>query len=253
VSHERWWRRCIPLSLPALALATLAISPVRAGYQATADSNKTAFAPPCVGFTDSYPTKMLQAAQAAYARLGYTVTGYSGAAFTRAHTLSRTVNDWGYYVHSHGDYYWHATDGRRYSGFREDGGDCTQPVIFSKDIAAKRLGRPSNLVVISTCHNAEANTTLPAAFAIEKVKAVGDVYDGPEFYLGYLGSAYDSDEFIFEQRFWDALARGRSVGQAFDVAALGSFNHADFGADWWGTYIWTGHAGPYSPNCPACQ
>ena len=47
--------------------------------------------------------------------------------------------------------------------------------IYSKDIAQKRAGRATNLVVISTCHNAEANTTLPAAFGIAKTKGTFDL------------------------------------------------------------------------------
>ena len=39
---------------------------------------------------------------------------------------------------------------------------------------------------------------------------------GPNFYFGYLGDAWDSDEFAFETRFWSALGPGLGVGQAFD-------------------------------------
>jgi hypothetical protein len=236
-----------------MLLAALAVGPVRAGYQATADSNESAFLPPCVGFSDSLPAKMLKAASAAYGALGYATGTYTTTSFTRSHTLSRTVSDWAYYVHSHGDYYWHPTDQRRYSGFREDSGSCTQSVIYSKDIALKRAGRPTNLIVISTCHNAEANTTLPAAFGIQMTKGSADRWLGPTFYLGYLGSAYDSDEWIFEQRFWDALKTHHSVGEAFDIASLGNFGHSDFAADWWGSYTWYGIAGPYQQACPQCQ
>lgn len=253
MSHGRSWRRPIRSIAPALLLAVLAVGPVRAGYQATADSNTSAFLPPCIGFTDSLPSKMLKAAAAAYGSLGYATGTYTGSSFTRAHTLSRTVSDWAYYVHSHGDYYWHPGDQRRYSGFREDGGTCSQAVVYSKDIALKRAGRATNLVVISTCHNAEPNTTMPAAFGIPKLKGDLDTWLGPTFYLGYLGSAYDSDEWIFEQRFWDALAGSHSVGEAFDIASLGGFGHADFAADWWGSYTYYGLAGPYEPPCPRCQ
>jgi hypothetical protein len=125
-------------------------------------------------------------------------------------------------------------------------------VIFSKDIVAKRLGRQSNLIFVSTCHAADANTTLPSAFAIEKTKSSGGVNQGPEFYVGYIGVQWDSDEWIFEQRFWNALAGGKSVGTAFDVAMLGSFNHPGFDADWWGTYGWSGVAGPWTV-CKTCS
>ena len=189
-------------------------------------------------------------AKSAYARLGYTTGAYTTTSFTRSSVLSRTVNDWGFYVHSHGDYYWHSGDQRRYSGFREDGGDCSQAVVYSKDIAAKRAGRPTNLVVISTCYNGDSYTTLPAAFGIAKTKVA---WNGPIFFLGYLGEAYDNDEWTFEQRFWDALAKGRHAGQAFDIADLGSFTHASFGADWWGSYDSFGLAGPYDQPCTACQ
>lgn len=250
MSLERWWRPCIPLLIACLALSTLAVGPTEAGYQASVYSNESAFRPPCVGFTDSLPAKMLAAAKSAYARLGYTTGAYTTTSFTRSSVLSRTVNDWGFYVHSHGDYYWHSGDQRRYSGFREDGGDCSQAVVYSKDIAAKRAGRPTNLVVISTCYNGDSYTTLPAAFGIAKTKVA---WNGPVFFLGYLGEAYDNDEWTFEQRFWDALAKGRHAGQAFDIAGLGSFTHASFGADWWGSYDSFGLAGPYDPPCTACQ
>ena len=187
---------------------------------------------------------------AAYKGLAYTATGYTKANFTKAHTLSRTVNDWGYYVHSHGDYYLNP-DGRRYTGFRQDGGVCSQPVIFSKDIKAKRVGRESNLIFISTCHAADSNSTMPDAFAIAKTKTVWPNEQGPEFYVGYIGVQWDSDEWIFEQRYWDALANGKGVGAAFDIAAAGSFGHASFDADWWGSYVWSGRAGPWT-TCPNC-
>lgn len=245
------WRRPIRIIAPALLLVLLAAGPTRAGYQATTDSNESAFEPPCVDFTDALPGKMLKAATAAYTRLGYATGTYTTTSFTRAHTLMRTVSDWAYYVHSHGDYYWHSGDQRRYSGFREDAGKCNQAVIYSKDIALKRAGRATNLVVISTCHNAEANTTLPAAFGIAKTKGTFEDL-GPTFYLGYLGTAYDSDEWVFEQRFWDALATLHTVGEAFDIADLGSFGHADFAADWWGNYAWYGIAGPIVFDCPRC-
>jgi hypothetical protein len=46
---------------------------------------------------------MQTAADAAFDRLGHVATAYTGASFTRAGTLSRTVNDWGYYVHCQED------------------------------------------------------------------------------------------------------------------------------------------------------
>ena len=98
---------------------------------------------------------------------------------------------------------------------------------------AKRAGRQSNLVFISTCHSADAVTTLPDAFAIAKTKSIGSANQGPEFYVGYLGLQWDSDEWTFEQRFWNATGGGTAVGAAFDVAMLGAFNNPAFDANWW--------------------
>ena len=251
MSRVRWWRRLVPPLLSAALLMPGLATGVQAAWPASIDVNKSAFNPPCDGDANAIVPKMQQAAVAAYARLGHAATGFTGAAFTRAATLNRTVNDWGYYVHSHGDYYWHGGDARRYTGFREDSGDCSQAVVFSRDIKAKRLGRQSNLVFISTCHAADANTTMPGAFAIEKTKTIGGALQGPEFYVGYLGIQWDTDEWIFEQRFWNALANLKSVGAAFDIAMNGNFNHAAFDADWWGTYHWSGWRGPWAvcANC----
>jgi hypothetical protein len=252
VSRRQWWRQIItPLLAASLLTAGSAIGTRAATYPASIDVNKTAFNPPCDGDWNGIVPKMQTAAVAAYGRLGHIATGFTGAAFTRGATLARTASDWGYYVHSHGDYYWHNLDGRRYTGVREDSGDCSQSVIYSKDIKARRLGRQSNLVFISTCHAADGITTMPDAFAIQKVKNLLSTLQGPEFYVGYIGVQWDSDEWIFEQRFWNALANNRSVGAAFDIAMNGAFNHAVFDADWWGTYVWSGRAGPWTvcSNC----
>jgi hypothetical protein len=251
VSRVRWWRQLVPPVLSA-ALLVSGFSAAQAAYPASIDVNTTAFNPPCDGDANAIVPKMQKAAVAAYARLAHAATGYTGAAFTRAATLNRTVNDWGYYVHSHGDYYWHAADGRRYTGFREDSGDCSQAVIYSKDIKAKRAGRQSNLIFVSTCHAADAITTMPDAFAIAKTKTTGATSQGPEFYVGYIGIQWDTDEWVFEQRYWNALASNKSVGAAFEIAMQGSFAHGGFDADWWGTYYWSGHAGPWT-TCPTCS
>jgi len=250
VARARWWRLAGPPLLSAvMALSGAAVA--SAAYPASIDVNQTGFNPPCDGDANGIIPKMQAAAKAGYARLGHVAEDYTGVQFTRAAMLKQTPLDWGYYVHSHGDYYLNA-DGHRYTGFREDSGDCSQSVIFSKDIVAKRLGRQSNLVFVSTCHAADANTTLPSAFAIAKTKSSGGVNQGPEFYVGYIGVQWDSDEWIFEQRFWNALAGGKSVGTAFDVAMLGSFNDPSFDADWWGTYGWSGVAGPWTV-CKTCS
>lgn len=251
MSRARWWR---PLAPPLLAVAVLmtgTAATTLAAYPASVDVNQTAFNPPCDGDANNIVPKMLTGAKAAFNRLGHVATSFTGAAFTKAATLKRTPADWGYYVHSHGDNYLNP-DGRRYTGFREDSGDCVQAVVFSKDIKAKRLGRQSNLVFISTCHAADAGTTMPDAFAIAKTKSIGGASQGPEFYVGYIGVQWDSDEWTFEQRFWNALASGKSVGAAFDLGMLGAFNDPGFDANWWGTYWWSGAAGPLT-TCPGCS
>ena len=243
------WRRAV--ALPLLAIVVVlgpGASPTRAAYQASADSNVSAFRSPCVGFQDSHPAQMLALAVSGLRSLGYAVAGYSGAAFTRSAVLSRTVSDFGFYVHSHGDNYWYAPDQRRYNGFREDSGDCSQAVIFSPQIAAARAGRFTNLVVVSTCHNADPSTTLPAAFGINRTKVQAGA---SHFFLGYLGIAYDNDEQAFETAFWSALEHGRSVGAAFDLGLLQNFSHS-LDADWWGTYGWSGRAGA-ATFCPRCN
>jgi len=256
-ARRRRWRSWIPPLIGIVGLFAVAGGPavgpsLATTYQATADSNETAFEPPCIGYDDPHPERMLAMATSGLAALGYDVKGYKGALFTRAHVLSRTVGDYSYYVHSHGDYYWHPGDQRRYSGFREDSGDCVQGIVYSKDIKDKRAGRTTNLVIVSTCFNGDPNTTLPAAFGIPKIKAGQLDWNGPRFYLGYLGEAFDNDEEAFEVTFWDALKKGKGVGAAFDLAMLGDFTHASFDADWWGTYIWSGRAGPV-PTCPRCS
>jgi hypothetical protein len=214
--------------------------------QASADSNVSAFRPPCVGFVDSHPAQMLSLATAGLRALGYTVSGYSGTAFSHAAVLARTASDVSFYVHSHGDEYWNSAAQRRYNGFREDSGDCNQAVVFSSEIAAARAGRASNLVVISTCHNADPASTLPGAFGIARTKAQNGA---AHFYLGYVGIAYDNDEQAFEKVFWSAL-KTVSVGEAFDLAADQNFSHP-LEADWWGTYNWSGFPGAVS-GCTRC-
>jgi hypothetical protein len=245
--------RRLTAALLVAALAVSAAGPARASYPGTIASNVSAFAPPCLGFVDPFPGKMQKAAAAAFVALGYETRSYTGAAFTRAAYLARTASDWGTYVHSHGDFYWHAADGRRYAGFREDSGDCSQSVVYSKDIAAKRGSKQANLVVMSMCHVGEDATTMPAAFGIAKKKYPQGDWGGPEFFVGYLGAAWDSDEWTFEVAFWSALGRGDGTGQAYDVAAAQVFAHP-FNANWWGSYSYTGRAGPLpAPGCTRCM
>lgn len=250
MSPGRWTRR-FALLLLAASLAAAMAGPARAANQGTVASNESAFEPPCLSFDDPYPEKMLKAATTAFVALGYETKAITGAAFTRAAYLSRTAADWGTYVHSHGDHYWHAADARRYSGFREDSGDCSQAVVYSKDVAARRDGRQSNLVVMSTCHLGESTSTMPGAFAIAKKKYATGTWGGPEFYVGYLGEAWDNDEWEFEVAFWNAIGPGYGAGEAFDVASAQVFAHV-FEANWWGSYDYTGRAGPLPSGCDRC-
>ena len=245
------WLRSLAALVGAAALVAAAAGPARAAYQASADSNTTAFSFNCIGVNDTYPSKLLASALAGYRNLGYATSGYSGTAFSKTQVLSRTLGDWGFYVHSHGDNYYYSGSTRDF-GFREDAGLCSGArTIFARDISAARRGRLSNLVIMSTCHLGESGTTMPGAFGIAKTKAGWGAWAGPSFYLGYLGSAWDSDEYAFETRFWSAIGPGYGVGQAFDVARLGAFN-AGFAANWYGSYVWTGRAGPLPSGCPSC-
>jgi hypothetical protein len=100
VSRIRWLRQLIPPLLAATLLTAGSAVGIRAAtYQASIDVNTTGFNPPCDGDANFIVPKMQKAATAAYTRLGHVATSRTGTSFTRAGTLSRTVNDWGYYVH----------------------------------------------------------------------------------------------------------------------------------------------------------
>jgi hypothetical protein len=247
-SRHHHWKSTIPMALLAalLAIPTIAGSAL-AAYQGTIDSNTSAFNPPCTA-ANSYPAKLRDAAAAAYAALNYAPAVYSGPAFTRSQVLARTVGDYGYYVHSHGDLYRWGTVAD--SGFRADGGSCSGAIVNAGDIKLRRAGRISNLVVMSTCHLGETAATMSEAFGIPEIK-YRTTWGGNRFYVGYLGVAWDSDEWIFEQAFWSALRSGNSVGVAFDIAKSKGFYHA-FTPNWWGSYTYRGFGGPYT-SCTACS
>ena len=183
--RRRRWRPWIPPLLGVIGVVALVAGPPAARGRSTPPTRRrpTRTRPPSSrrvsAGTTRIPSGCSALATSGLAALGYDVKGYKGAPFTRAHVLVRTVGDWCYYVHSHGDYYWHPADQRRYSGFREDSGDCIQAIVYSKDIKDKRAGRETNLVVISTCFNGDSNTTLPGAFGIAKSKAGELDWNGP--------------------------------------------------------------------------
>lgn len=248
--HEaRWWHRLGPplLSLTLVAAQVAGPSVAQAAYQGSIYSNITGFNE-CLGIVDSFPEKMRKAAVSAFVSLGYATTSFTKAGFTRSTFLTRTPSDWAVYVHSHGDYY----GGK--PGFRVDGGKCTQPTVVSSEIASRRsLNQRTNLVVMSMCHLGEAVAAndMPLAYAIEKVKGGVDAWRGPEFYLGYVGLQWDSDEFEFETLFWDALLGGWTVGAAFDRALAAGTYFAAFEANWWGSYYYNGLPGPWT-FCRSC-
>lgn len=115
------WLRTLAVLLGTAALLVAATGPVRGAYQATADSNTSAFAFNCIKVNDTYPAKMLASALAGYRNLGYTTTGYSGSSFSKTQVLSRTLNNWGYYVHSHGYNYLYSGSTRDYGSRRTPG------------------------------------------------------------------------------------------------------------------------------------
>jgi hypothetical protein len=189
---------------PVLAIAVLlggVPAAALGAYQASIDVNTTAFNPPCDDDPSSIVPKMQTAAKAAYARLNYAATAYTGKAFTRPATLTRTPNDWGYYVHSHGDFT--NADGHRYTGFREDSG--TAHSTSSRRTKAKRW--PGQQPASSRLTPTERD---PARRLGREGKATR--LQGPEFYTGYRGLQWDSDEWIFDRL--GTLAGGRSVGRS---------------------------------------
>jgi hypothetical protein len=216
----------------AVPLATLPSS------TATVLANRTAFNRPCVSFTSTAPDHLAAQASAALRTLGWSVDQTVGPQFNEREALREIAPAGAIYVHSHGDYYWDAATGRRSSGFRVDGGYCTNaPTVIAPEISAARQdAAPLVLAVISTCHNGERASKLPAALGIA-TQRVGPGATGPRsFYLGYSGLAWVRGITRFEQRFWRALRRGLSAGAAFDQALLSGFSPTDLTPEWWGNY-----------------
>jgi hypothetical protein len=194
-----------------LLLPVSAVPAVAGTYQASIDANVTAFNPPCDPDPNPFVPKMKNAAVAAYARLGHVATGFTAEAFTgRPRWPGRRATG--------------ATTStprrllpelRRPAlhGFREDSGDCAQSVVFSKDIKAKRSGRQSNLVFISTCDSANAgakSTTMPDAFAIAKTKTItGNQGRSSTSATSASAGIPTSGR---SNRFWNGLAAKKSVG-----------------------------------------
>jgi len=239
----------VPLLLAASLAAPLAAAP---SSIATVLANRTAFNQPCVRFTSTAPDRLAAQASGALRVLGWSVDQVVGPQFNRSEALQQIAPVGALYVHSHGDHYWDAVAGRRSSGFRVDDGTCSNaPTVIAPEISAARpSAAPLILAVISTCHNGERASKLPAALGIA-MKKVSPGKPGPRsFYLGYAGIAWVRGIVRFEQHFWRALRRGLPAGAAFDRALLSGFSPADLTPEWWGNYNLIPTPPPSSPTPP---
>ena len=225
----------VPLLLAASLAAPLAAT---TSSTATVLANRTAFNQPCVNFTSTAPDRLAAQASSALRALGWSVDQVVGPQFNQSEALQQIAPVGALYVHSHGDHYWDAATGRRSSGFRVDGGACNNaPTVIAPEISAVRPSTPPLiLAVISTCHNGERASKLPAAFGIAMKKVSPGALGPRSFYLGYAGVAWVRGIVRFEQHFWRALRRGLSAGAAFDHGLLSGFSPADLTPEWWGNY-----------------
>lgn len=244
--EARWWHRLGP-PLTALVLAlTVGLAPARAAYQGSVYSNYTAFSV-CDGTADTISTEVRLLARSAFVYLGYATTSFDKAGFSKANVLKRNPLDAGVYVHSHGDFYGSSD----IQGFRVDGGVCTQAIVYATEIKKGRT-KAANLVVMSTCHLAEAsrngNPAMSEAYGIERLKSdpSGGGYRGPEFFLGYRGIAWTSDQLRFERAFWGYATSGWNLGDAFKLALANAALQLGTVPDWFGTYTYSGR-----PQAPA--
>ena len=229
----------VPLRLAASLTAPLAV-PLAAATSSTATvlANRTAFNQPCVGFTSTAPDRLAAQASSALRALGWSVDEVVGPQFNEGEALRQIAPVGALYVHSHGDHYWDAAARRRSSGFRVDGGQCSNaPTVIAPEISTARpSAAPLILAVISTCHNGERASKLPAAFGIAMKKVNPGALGPRSFYLGYAGIAWVRGIVRFEKRFWRALRRGLPTGAAFDRGLLSGFSPADLTPEWWGNY-----------------
>lgn len=239
----------VPLLLAASLAAPLAAAP---SSIATVLANRTAFNQPCVRFTSTAPDRLAAQASSALRALGWSVDEVVGPQFNEGEALRQIAPVGALYVHSHGDHYWDAVAGRRSSGFRVDGGQCSNaPTVIAPEISAARpSAAPLILAVISTCHNGERASKLPAALGIATKKVSPGKHGPRSFYLGYAGIAWVRGIVRFEQHFWRALRRGLPAGAAFDRALLSGFSPADLTPEWWGNYNLIPTPPPSSPTPP---
>ncbi len=246
------WHRILPLLL-ALGAATAAAGPAAAAYQGSVYDNKTAFTT-CAGINTTIPQQLRALAMDGFRFMLYAPSSYEASTFTAATVLSRVPADQGFYVHSHGDHY---TTGW---GFREDNGTCTQKIVTADQIVALRTlpgttaVRSANVVIASTCHLGESASTFPGAFGIEKARSTSDGtnYQGPRFFLGYVGTAWTNDMLSFETWFWKYVKSGHGLGESFQLALRSAPMSGLTVPNWWGTYTYSGVPIPSVP-CTRCR
>ena len=224
-------------------LLAAAITLAPPAESATVFANRTAFAEACSGTANTFPDRLAREARTALAALGWEVGGAVGPTFTRRAMVAGAASA-AFYVHSHGDLYWDAKSGSRAGGFRADGGLCLgAPIVLPSEIAAMRRGTPAaSLVYISSCHNGERASRLPAAFGITQRKVQG-ANEPDSFYVSYIGTAWQGAAMRFERAFWRGLLDGASAGAAFDHALLVAYDPKHLAPEWWGGY---GHL-PHAP------
>lgn len=229
------------------ALLATAIALAPPDESAAVFANRTAFAEPCTGTVNTFPDRLAQQARTALAALGWEVGGAVGPTFTRRSLLAGASSA-AFYVHSHGDLYWDTKANSGVGGFRADAGVCLgSPILLPSEIAAtRRSAPPVSLVYISSCHNGERASRLPAAFGIPQRKVQGS--NQPRaFYVGYVGSAWQGAALRFERAFWRGLLDGATAGAAFDRALLVAYELEHLTPEWWGGYDHT----PYPPTASA--
>jgi hypothetical protein len=205
-------------------------------------ANRTAFAEACTGTANTFPDRLAREARTALAVLGWEVGGAVGPGFTRR-AMVVGASSAAFYVHSHGDLYWDSKSGSRAGGFRADSGLCLgAPIVLPSEITAMRRGTPAaSLVYISSCHNGERASRLPAAFGIAQRKLQG-ANEPDSFYVSYIGTAWQGAALRFERAFWRGLLDGATAGAAFDRALLSAYNPAHLTPEWWGGYEHLPHA-----------
>jgi len=232
-----------------LLAAAIALTPPTDG--AAVFANRTAFAEGCTGTANTFPDRLARQARTAFAALGWEVGGAVGPAFTRRALVAGATSA-AFYVHSHGDLYWDSKADSRVGGFRADAGLCLgAPIVLPSEIAAMRRGAPAaSLVYISSCHNGERASRLPAAFGIAQRKVQG-VNEPDSFYVSYIGSAWQGAAFRFERAFWRGLMDGATAGAAFDRALLVAYDPEHLAPEWWGGYGHRPHAAAELPDLGA--